>query len=80
MDLEQRIEKLNQAIADAPSLGAQFRIGHSYVTPSVGSEVDDHKEWFSQVVETEIYPLLQEYYFDAPSTAEGLKNGLLEGW
>ena len=37
--IEERIGALNAKIAAAPSLGPQFRIGHSYVTPDQGDPV-----------------------------------------
>ena len=80
LEVEERMQALNKKIADEATLGTQFRIGHSYVTPTVNPEVLDIHEWFTEVANTEIYPLLQEYFFDAPSKAEDLKNELLEGW
>lgn len=77
-DIEKRFNQLNQAITDEPSLGAQFQVGHSYVTPT--DETEDVSDWFLDKVETEIYPLLQEYFFDAPSRADELRDTLLEGW
>ncbi|MCY3868489.1 MAG: AAA family ATPase [Gemmatimonadetes bacterium] len=62
--VEEKMNALNEQIAGDSNLGAQFRVGHSYVTPSAG-EIDDSPEWFKQVVETEIGPLLDEYWFDA---------------
>ncbi|MBR9827982.1 MAG: AAA domain-containing protein [Oceanospirillales bacterium] len=78
IDIEKRIGQLNQKISDEPSLGRQFQVGHSYVTPT--EEAEDAREWFRDKVETEVYPLLQEYFFDAPARAEDLRNELLEGW
>ena len=71
-----RIESLNRQISDDPSLGPQFRIGHSYVTPN--SRVDDPDDWFRQVVRTEIGPLLEEYWFDSPEKAGEAEGKLLE--
>ena len=71
-----RIESLNRQISDDPSLGPQFRIGHSYVTPN--SRVDDPDDWFRQVVRTEIGPLLEEYWFDSPEKASEAEGKLLE--
>jgi 5-methylcytosine-specific restriction protein B len=65
-EIEKRIKTLNNTISNDVSLGPQFRIGHSYVTPSNGYEIGEPKEWFRQVVETEIGPLLDEYWFDSP--------------
>ena len=61
-------------------LGKQFRVGHSYVTPSHRLEAGDTKKWFQQVVETEIGPLLDEYWFDAPDEAQKAFARLLQGW
>ena len=76
--VEERMYALNEQIAEDSNLGAQFRVGHSYVTPSAG-EIDDSSEWFKQVVETEIGPLLDEYWFDALDTAQKARKQLLEG-
>ncbi len=59
-------ESLNKAIAEDASLGAGFRIGHSYFCTN--ELVDD--AWLSSVVEYELIPLLLEYWFDEPSKAE----------
>ncbi|MDR1520289.1 MAG: EVE domain-containing protein [Planctomycetota bacterium] len=59
-----QVEKLNEEIADDPSLGAGFRIGHSYFCPSEPTVVDG--AWLSSVVEYELIPLLHEYWFDEP--------------
>jgi 5-methylcytosine-specific restriction protein B len=48
-------------------LGAQFQIGHSYVTPH--EPVADAQAWFAEVVLSEIGPLLNEYWFDTPERA-----------
>ena len=79
-DIEHRIAALNDQIAADPRLGKQFRIGHSYVTPAHRLEVADTKEWFQQVVETEIGPLLEEYWFDAPDEAQKAIARLTQGW
>ena len=75
--IRDRIEALNERISGDPSLGSQFRIGHSYVTPN--STVEDPDEWFRQVASTEIGPLLEEYWFDSPETAREARRNLLEG-
>ena len=63
LELRSRIESLNQQIAGDDRLGPQYRIGHSYLTPS-GGAVDDANAWFRDVVATQIGPLLREYWFD----------------
>jgi 5-methylcytosine-specific restriction protein B len=77
--VEQKMAELNKEIADDRSLGPQFRIGHSYVTPQEGVAISDGKAWFSQIVQTEIAPLLEEYWFDAHEKAVEAKRRLLAG-
>lgn len=79
-DIEHRIGELNDQIASDARLGRQFRIGHSYVTPDYRLETGDTKKWFLQVVETEIGPLLDEYWFDAPDEAQKACARLIQGW
>ena len=79
-DIERRINELNERIAGDPSLGRQFRIGHSYVTPTHRVEDGATLDWFRQVAETEIGPLLEEYWFDSPGKANEAVEKLLEGW
>ncbi|MFP5413811.1 MAG: McrB family protein [Gammaproteobacteria bacterium] len=79
-DIERRIAELNDQIAADARLGKQFRIGHSYVTPAHRLETGDTKKWFQQVVETEIGPLLDEYWFDAPDETQKAIARLTQGW
>jgi 5-methylcytosine-specific restriction enzyme B len=79
-DIERRIAELNDQIAADARLGKQFRIGHSYVTPAHRLEAGDTKKWFQQIVETEIGPLLDEYWFDAPEEAQKAIARLTQGW
>lgn len=76
-DIQRRIKSLNDKISADPSLGPQFRIGHSYLTPtsSIGG---DTIGWFTDVVETEIGPLLDEYWFDTPDKAQQARQDLLK--
>ena len=73
----QRINSLNDAIAADRNLSHQFRIGHSFVTPTPGASIEDPDEWFEQVVETEIVPLLHEYWFDDPEKVADARSQLL---
>jgi 5-methylcytosine-specific restriction protein B len=79
-DIERRIAELNDQISADARLGKQFRIGHSYVTPAHRLEAGDTKKWFQQIVETEIGPLLDEYWFDAPDEAQKAIARLTQGW
>jgi hypothetical protein len=70
------MRELNQAIeSDRTNLGPGFRIGHSFFTPS--ERVENPEAWYRRVVETEIHPLLEEYWFDAPETADQWRDQLL---
>ena len=79
-DIEHRTTDLNERIAGDPSLGKQFRIGHSYVTPTHRLEDRATRNWFRQVAETEIGPLLEEYWFDSPARANEAVERLVAGW
>ena len=80
VEIEHRIAKLNQTISDDSSLGQQFRVGHSYITPPFEQPIDDGKKWYREVVNTEIGPLLDEYWFENLEASEKAKQGLLEGF
>ena len=79
IDISHRIGSLNDLIAADPNLGRDFRIGHSFVVPKPGEPNAVPQEWFIQVVETEIGPLLREYWFDDPDKADEAKSQLLSG-
>ena len=72
------INELNDEIARDRSLGPQFRIGHSYVTPAKGEKISDANMWFQRIVKTEIAPLLEEYWYDNPDLATAATKRLLE--
>ena len=76
-EIEARLGVLNAEISAAVSLGPQFRVGHSYVTPDGDDVIGDTREWFRAKVETEIGPLLDEYWYDAPATAKAARDRLL---
>ena len=58
------MDALNQAIAqDRANLGPGFCIGHSYYCTGI-SEAGATPEWYEDVIESEILPLLREYWFD----------------
>ena len=58
-----RMESLNEAIeADSKNLGIGYQIGHSFFCPRPGVTPDD--AWYERIVESEIVPLLEEYWFD----------------
>lgn len=62
-----RLEQLNSVLAEDLQLGEGFRIGHSYFCypPKEGG----NEAWFEAIIENELVPLLEEYWFDAPAKA-----------
>lgn len=71
--LGERIAKifieLNRKIAeDDKNLGAGFCVGHSYFCLEKTAFID--RQSYLRIIETEIAPLLQEYWFDQPNTAK----------
>lgn len=66
-----KLVELNEKIADedASGLGKGFCIGHSYfcVAPIDGQTADD---WYSTIIDYEIAPLLNEYWWDDKAKAK----------
>ncbi|MGK0472314.1 MAG: 5-methylcytosine-specific restriction protein B [Candidatus Azotimanducaceae bacterium] len=77
--IEQRLVTLNKEIESDINLGAQFGIGHSYVTPAFSNKIDDTVKWYKSVVDTEIGPLLDEYWFDELERAQKARDDLIDG-
>ncbi len=82
--------ELNEAIAaDRASLGPGFCVGHSFFASPPGRNGagtahgvaapsgEAEEDWYRRVVETEIAPLLAEYWFDDPAKAEDWRARLL---
>ena len=76
--IRDRIDDLNTTIAEDRALGPQFRVGHSFVTP-VDEDIEDPRAWFREIILTEIGPLLEEYWFDAPNRAREATAKLITG-
>lgn len=72
VNLVHQVESLNHEIEDDSSLGSGFRIGHSYFL------LDDlaSDEEVEDIVDYELAPLIQEYWFDAPEIAASKINQL----
>jgi MoxR-like ATPase len=70
--LAKEIEKLNVEIANDPSLGSGFRIGHSYLCfeDEVKHGIAISDDEVRDVIEFELAPLIWEYWFDEPEKAE----------
>lgn len=74
-----RMSALNREIKDDPLLGENYQIGHSYFCPKGDDFATLDQAWYRDIVETEIAPLLKEYWFDNPSKAnEAIKRLLAE--
>lgn len=65
-DLIKMIINLNKTITDDPSLGKGFCIGHSYFCGQKPVEEDELLGWMTSVVDYDIVPMLEEYWFDEP--------------
>ena len=69
-----QIKLLNNEISKDDSLGRGFQIGHSYfcgVEPTECSE-----DWMRSIVEFDIIPMLNEYWFDDPKKLQRWENNL----
>ena len=73
-----RMGALNAEIcADTIRLGPGYQIGHSFFSPADATQKFD-KAWYVRVVQSEISPLLQEYWFDNSERAEDWATKLLQ--
>ncbi len=70
--LIEQVKKLNKAIADDSSLGKDFMIGHSYFCGK--AECTD--AWMKSVVDFDIIPMLEEYWFDEPKNVSNWADNL----
>ncbi|MCK2001032.1 AAA family ATPase [[Brevibacterium] frigoritolerans] len=75
------INKINQEIKSDYRLGKGFEIGHAYFTNVKGVH-DNINEWYNNIVEYELVPLIEEYYFDdeikCKELIEVLRSGSFE--
>ena len=65
---------LNKVIREDPALGKGFQIGHSYLVLKNKEEYSE--EWLQSVVEYDILPTLEEYWFDDLAKYEQWENNL----
>lgn len=72
--IRERVLALNARISEDPSLGPEFAIGHSFFTPTKTQLSGD--EWFTGVIDSEIAPLLREYWFDNRQLAQEVIDDL----
>lgn len=58
-----KMTKLNDTIRnDSKNLGPGYCIGHSFFCPR--GEIEDEKKWLGHILDHEIKPLIDEYWFD----------------
>ncbi len=73
------ISKVNQQISDDNfELGDGYCIGHSYFCPKGNLSDSFGDQWYEQIIEYEIKPLINEYYFDKPDQASELIDTLYD--
>ena len=81
--INDRMSELNDKIAGDASLGRNFAVGHSYFcdldSGLRGNDAEGWDRWYRNIVETEIQPLLEEYWFDDLDKADAEVRNLLEG-
>lgn len=65
--LIEEIQKLNKEITEDTTLGEGFLIGHSFFCELDNNNLDDH---LRSIIEEEIIPLLNEYWFDEPEKSK----------
>ena len=70
--LIEKVKGLNRAIAADESLGAGFELGHSYFCGQ--KTITD--DWLHQVINYDLIPMLQEYWFDNRKEVEKWKTAL----
>lgn len=68
------VEKINKEIIGDFQLGTGYAVGHSFFTSK--PENMDEEVWFKGIVNFEIIPLLEEYFFDRPEIVTALIEGI----
>lgn len=69
-DLVSKVIELNQEITKDKSLGKGFNIGHSFFCGAKSCS----EEWMRQVVEFDIIPMVNEYWFDDETKVRKWEN------
>lgn len=72
------LTKINQKISDDSfDLGAGYCIGHSFFCPKDDPNQNYDNNWYINIINSQILPLIEEYYFDKPDTAAEITNDLI---
>lgn len=73
-ELIERIKELNVEIEQDKSLGRGFCIGHSYFCDLNGLDEEELIARLSEIVDYDILPMLEEYWFDDEKKVANWKN------
>lgn len=71
--IDNNLSRLNERIREDKDLGPGFQIGRSYFVPHESTD----EQWYLNIVNTQIEPLLREYWFDRPEQVDRLVEDLL---
>ena len=76
--LVEGVKKINDQILDDDSLGKGFLIGHSYLIQDLkdefGKRVPFDKDMAESIIEFDIMPLLEEYWFDNQAKVKNARD------
>lgn len=73
----QRMNALNATIDGDSQLGREYQIGHSFFCPRGDDFSALTATWYRRIIETEILPLLEEYWYGAPDKLASARSALL---
>ena len=71
-----KMTSLNERISDDRQLGRAYQIGHSFFCPAGDEFSSLDTAWFQEIIDTEIGPLLEEYWFDEPDKVQSAISDL----
>ncbi len=72
--IDRNLSALNEHIREDKDLGPGFQIGHSYFVPKEKESVNE--QWYLGIIDTQIAPLLREYWFDRPEQVDRMVEEL----
>ncbi|WAS96409.1 AAA family ATPase [Nannocystis punicea] len=72
-----RMGALNRTIAEDARLGPSLCIGHSFFCPTGQDFSELDEAWYREIVETEVAPMLEEYWHDDRGKAHHAREALL---
>jgi len=76
--IRQRLGEVNREIEGDQNLSRGFCIGHSFFCTKP-NELSTEMEWYRLIIETEVMPLLEEYWFDSQKRISNWRERLLAG-